>query len=87
MKKKESIYYKIIEGETKGINFKEKFGTHSSWKWYNDPRQFFISLARYKFAANYSSGKSVVPKMCSNDLFSPSTSNIPERDKSREISV
>ena len=27
---------------------KEKFGTSSNWKWFNDPRQFFISLARYK---------------------------------------
>ena len=66
MKKKESIYYKIIEGETKGINFKEKFGTHSSWKWYNDPRQFFISLARYKFAAKILSGKKKVLEIGSN---------------------
>ena len=29
----------------------EKFGLDSNFKWMNDPRQFFISLSRYKFVS------------------------------------
>ena len=48
---------------------KEKFGTSSNWKWFNDPRQFFISLARYKFVARLLSGKKSVLEIGCSDGF------------------
>ena len=48
---------------------KEKFGTSANWKWFNDPRQFFISLARYKFVARLLSGKKSVLEIGCSDGF------------------
>ena len=69
MKKKKTKFYKSIERETKGVNFNEKFGINSSWKWHNDPRQFFISLSRYKFVAKILSGKKKVLEIGCSDGF------------------
>ena len=48
---------------------KEKFGISANWKWFNDPRQFFISLARYKFVAKILSDKKSVLEIGCSDGF------------------
>ena len=48
--------YKQTLSKRKLVN--EKFGIDSNFKWHNDPRQFFISLARYKFVAKMLQKKS-----------------------------
>ena len=56
-KNKNTKFYKIFKKDTDGKDFMENFGINSSWKWYNDPRQFFISLSRYKFVSKILKGK------------------------------
>jgi 2-polyprenyl-3-methyl-5-hydroxy-6-metoxy-1,4-benzoquinol methylase len=48
---------------------KERFGLDSSFKWNNDPRQFFISLSRYKFVAKMLQGKKNVLEVGCGDGF------------------
>jgi len=67
--KSKTKFYKIFENETKGIDHAELFGLNSSWKWHNDPRQFFISLSRYKFVAKILTGKDKVLEIGCSDGF------------------
>jgi hypothetical protein len=46
-------YKKMLIEEKKN---KQHFGLDSNYKWHNDPRQFVISLARYKFVSKILSG-------------------------------
>jgi 2-polyprenyl-3-methyl-5-hydroxy-6-metoxy-1,4-benzoquinol methylase len=52
---------------SKKIN--ERFGLDSNFKWNNDPRQFFISLARYKFVAKMLQKKNNVLEVGCGDGF------------------
>jgi 2-polyprenyl-3-methyl-5-hydroxy-6-metoxy-1,4-benzoquinol methylase len=66
---KQTGFYRNLLKDLGGNVISEKFGINSSWKWYNDPRQFFISLARYKFVAKILSGKKNVLEVgCSDGL-------------------
>ena len=47
----------------------EKFGLDSNFKWMNDPRQFFISLSRYKFVSKILKGKNEVLEVGCADGF------------------
>jgi len=66
---KNTKFYKIFLQDTKNKIINEKFGINSAWKWHNDPRQFFISLARYKFVAKILSGKKNVLEIGCSDGF------------------
>ncbi len=48
---------------------KQQFGLDSNFKWFNDPRQFFISQARYKFVAKILSGEKKVLEIGAADGF------------------
>jgi 2-polyprenyl-3-methyl-5-hydroxy-6-metoxy-1,4-benzoquinol methylase len=66
---KKTKFYRNLLKDLSGNIISEKFGVNSSWKWYNDPRQFFISLARYKFVSKILSGKKKVLEVgCSDGL-------------------
>jgi 2-polyprenyl-3-methyl-5-hydroxy-6-metoxy-1,4-benzoquinol methylase len=67
--KKETKFFKIFLRDTAKKKIEEKIGINSSWKWFNDPRQFFISLARYKFVAKILSGKQDVLEIGCSDGF------------------
>lgn len=62
-------FYNILLRDLKKVNFKEQFGVNSSFKWFNDPRQFFISLSRYKFVSKILSGKKNVLEVGCSDGF------------------
>jgi 2-polyprenyl-3-methyl-5-hydroxy-6-metoxy-1,4-benzoquinol methylase len=62
-------FYKIFLRDVKKFNFKEEFGINSSWKWFNDPRQFFFSLSRYKFVSKILEGKKNVLEVGCSDGF------------------
>lgn len=47
----------------------EKFGLDSNFKWMNDPRQYFISLARYKFVSKVLNGRKDVLEVGCADGF------------------
>ena len=47
----------------------EKFGLDSNFKWKNDPRQYFISLARYKFVSKVLKGRKDVLEVGCGDGF------------------
>lgn len=66
---KKTKFYKILLRDTKKRIVVEKLGINASWKWFNDPRQFFISLARYKFVAKILSGKKDVLEIGCSDGF------------------
>ena len=68
-KNKNTKFYKILKKDTHGQDFKENFGINSSWKWHNDPRQFFISLSRYKFVSKILKGKKNVLEIGCSDGF------------------
>ena len=68
-KVKKTKFFKIFLRDTKKRIINEKLGINSSWKWFNDPRQFFISLARYKFVAKILSGKKNVLEIGCSDGF------------------
>ena len=68
-KKKKTKFFKIFLRDTAKKKIEEKIGINSSWKWFNDPRQFFISLARYKFVAKILSGKQDVLEIGCSDGF------------------
>ena len=68
-KNKNTKFYKIFKKDTDGKDFMENFGINSSWKWYNDPRQFFISLSRYKFVSKILKGKKNVLEIGCSDGF------------------
>tara|TARA_Y100000768_G_C23932009_1_gene660575 strand:+ start:165 stop:842 length:678 start_codon:yes stop_codon:yes gene_type:complete len=53
----------------KNKNFVEKFGLDSNFKWQNDPKQFFISLSRYKFVSRILRGKKNVLEVGCADGF------------------
>ena len=59
--------YKQTLSKKKLIN--EKFGLDSNFKWHNDPRQFFISLSRYKFVAKMLQKKKNVLEIGCGDGF------------------
>ena len=59
--------YKQTISNRKLVN--EKFGVDSNFKWHNDPRQFFISLARYKFVAKMLQKKKNVLEIGCGDGF------------------
>ena len=67
--KQKTKFFKIFERDTKNKDFLEVFGINSSWKWYNDPKQFFISLARYKFVSKILEGKKKVLEIGCSDGF------------------
>lgn len=69
MKVKTDNYFKLFTSLIKNKKFSEIFGEQSSWKWHNDPRQFFISMARYKFVAKIFSGKKKVLEVGCSDGF------------------
>lgn len=60
----DDIYYKEMLKKDSEI-----FGLDSSHKWNSDPRQFFISQARYKFVAKILSGEKSVLEIGSADGF------------------
>jgi len=66
---KNTKFYKIFLQDTKNKIINEKFGINSAWKWHNDPRQFFISLARYKFVAKMLVDKNNVLEIGCADAF------------------
>ena len=68
-KVKKTKFFKIFLRDTKKRIINEKLGINSSWKWFNDPRQFFISLDRYKFVAKILSGKKNVLEIGCSDGF------------------
>jgi 2-polyprenyl-3-methyl-5-hydroxy-6-metoxy-1,4-benzoquinol methylase len=47
----------------------QKFGLDSNFKWMNDPRQYFISLARYKFVSKILKGRKDVLEVGCADGF------------------
>ncbi len=47
----------------------EKFGIDSNFKWSHDPRQFFISQARYKFVSKVLAGEKKVLEIGAADGF------------------
>lgn len=59
--------YKSMLNENQ--NFSEKFGLDSNFKWQNDPKQFFISLSRYKFVSKILKGKKNVLEIGCADGF------------------
>jgi 2-polyprenyl-3-methyl-5-hydroxy-6-metoxy-1,4-benzoquinol methylase len=69
--KNKNSFYKVLEHNIiKDRNvLNEKFGIDSAWKWNNDPRQFFISQARYKFVSKILSGKKNVLEVGCSDAF------------------
>ena len=69
--KNKNSFYKVLEHNLiKDRNvLNEKFGIDSAWKWNNDPRQFFISQARYKFVSKILSGKKNVLEVGCSDAF------------------
>jgi 2-polyprenyl-3-methyl-5-hydroxy-6-metoxy-1,4-benzoquinol methylase len=69
MKKIKHNFFKSISIDILNNNINEKFGINAGQKWYSDPRQFFISLARYKFVAKILSGKNNVLEIGCSDGF------------------
>ena len=62
-------FFKSIWNIIEKNNINEKFGINAGQTWYTDPRQFFISLARYKFVAKIISGKKNVLEIGCSDGF------------------
>jgi 2-polyprenyl-3-methyl-5-hydroxy-6-metoxy-1,4-benzoquinol methylase len=48
---------------------RQQMSADANWKWHNDPRQFFISLSRYKFTAKMLIGKKNVLEIGAGDGF------------------
>ena len=69
MSKKKTKFYKILKKDIGAKKIKENFGINSSWKWHNDPKQFFISLARYKFVSKIVKNKKNVLEVGCSDGF------------------
>lgn len=62
-------FYKMLAKDVKKVNFNEQFGINSSFKWSNDPKQFFFSLSRYKFVSKILSSKKKVLEVGCSDGF------------------
>jgi 2-polyprenyl-3-methyl-5-hydroxy-6-metoxy-1,4-benzoquinol methylase len=69
IKNKKKKFFKSILKVIQKNNINEKFGINAGQTWYTDPRQFFISLARYKFVAKIVSGKTNVLEIGCSDGF------------------
>jgi len=69
MQNKKTKFYKILKKDIGEKIIKENFGINSSWKWHNDPKQFFISLARYKFVSKIIKNKKDVLEVGCSDGF------------------
>lgn len=70
MKQKKYFEYKTYKSMINiASDNKEKFGLDSNFKWYSDPRQFFISLSRYKFVSKLLEGKNDVLEIGCADGF------------------
>ena len=67
--KNKNKFFKLLNKDIGKLKIDEKFGINSSWKWYNDPLQFFISLARYKFVSKILKGKKSVLEIGCSDGF------------------
>jgi 2-polyprenyl-3-methyl-5-hydroxy-6-metoxy-1,4-benzoquinol methylase len=69
MNNKKKKFFKSIWNIIEKNNINEKFGINAGQAWYTDPRQFFISLSRYKFVAKIISGKKNVLEIGCSDGF------------------
>lgn len=69
MYKRKKKFFKSISDIIEKNNINEKFGINAGQTWHTDPRQFFISLARYKFVAKIISGKKNVLEIGCSDGF------------------
>ena len=67
--KNKNNFFSLLKSDIGKKNINEKFGINSSWKWHNDPKQFFISLSRYKFVSKILKGKSNVLEIGCSDGF------------------